>query len=221
MDCDGLRRVLFDHADGLLGRDDADAARDHLAACGPCRALQEEVRRNFTAMDAWDDEDLPAGAFERLQARIPVPAAAAAAGVAPRRPAAGRSWVRLAVPYAAGLATAAAAAWAFLLPASTLPVPRRSGEAPVAAPDAVRLAGPGPGSGSGVVPVSAEGITADARPEPRAPGSHATDLRRGEQRLEFNDSFRGVRRNFRIPGDVDPGKVMLIDRVLPDDEGVK
>ena len=52
MDCDRLREVLFDHVDGLLGRDDAEAARLHLAACEPCRSLQEEVRRNFSAMDA-------------------------------------------------------------------------------------------------------------------------------------------------------------------------
>lgn len=211
MDCDGLRRVLFDHADGLLGREDADAARDHLAACGPCRALQEEVRRNFTAMDAWDEEDLPAGAFGRLQAKLPAPAGRA--GSAPSR-----SWIRLAVPYAAGLATAAAAAWAFLLPASTLPVPRRSGETPVAAPDAVRAPSPGTGPGTGVVPASAEGITADARSE-----SQVVELRKGEQRLEFRDSSRGVRRNFRIPGDVDPSKVVyeVPGRIILDDEGVK
>lgn len=115
MDCDRLREVLFDHVDGLLGRDEAEAARDHLAACAPCRALQEEVRRNFTALDAWEEEELPAGAFERLQDRM----AASIPAPAPRR-----SWARLAVPYAAGLATAAAFLWAFVLPhGSPLPAP--------------------------------------------------------------------------------------------------
>ena len=64
MDCDRLREVLIDHVDGLLGRDEAEAARLHLAACGECRRLQEEVRRNFAALDAWEDEELPAGRLD-------------------------------------------------------------------------------------------------------------------------------------------------------------
>jgi anti-sigma factor RsiW len=121
MDCARLRELLVDHVDGLLGREDAEAARDHLAACGDCRALQEEVRRNFAALDAWEDEELPGGAFGRLAARLPRPA-----GAAPAR----RGWVRLGVPYAAGLATAAAAAWFLVLPRGGGPVPRDRDPAP-------------------------------------------------------------------------------------------
>src|SRR5258706_5916 len=116
MDCDGLRKVLFDHVDGLLGGGEADAAREHLAACGPCRALQEEVRRNFSALDAWEEEELPAGAFARLQARIPAgPTPVHEIGTAPagtRR----RGWLRGAVPHGAGIAPAAAATWLLVLP---------------------------------------------------------------------------------------------------------
>src|SRR5690349_17407369 len=131
MECDRLREVLIDHVDGLLGREEADAARAHLAACDPCRALQEEVRRNFAAMDGWEDEDLPAGAFARLEARLAagpraVVADAPGAGASgrgasrPGAPSARRPWVRLGVPYAAGLATAAALVWAFVLPHGAL-----------------------------------------------------------------------------------------------------
>ncbi|HEU4395771.1 MAG TPA: zf-HC2 domain-containing protein, partial [Planctomycetota bacterium] len=105
MDCEKLREVLIEHVDGLLGREEAEFARAHLAECSPCRALQEEVRRNFAALDAWEDEDLPSGAFERLRARIPSGPSAVGTAAAP---APARRWLRLLRPYAAGLATAAA-----------------------------------------------------------------------------------------------------------------
>lgn len=230
MDCDGLRRVLFDHVDGLLGRDDAEAARDHLAACGPCRALQEEVRRNFTAMDAWEEEELPAGAFERLQARIPsgptpvvdgaprvAPAHAAHDGEAPRRSFLRLAGLRLAVPYAAGLATAAAAAWVFLLPVAS-PHPDRPG---AGVPGSPGFDVPRAGGDMGVRPVALNDspVRGTAGPE-----LNRTGLRPGERKLEFRDFSNGVLRNFRLPGDVDTGKIMLIEtprRIVPDDEGVK
>lgn len=211
MECDRLREVLFDHVDGLLGRDEAEAARAHLAACGGCRALQEEVRRNFSALDAWEEEALPEGAFERLEARMAAGAPAAAPAPARRR-----SWIRLAVPYAAGLATAAALVLAFLVPAGPGPVV------------------PGPGTGPATDGALAD-IAADRAadtPAPRAAfaggggsrASAADALRAGERPLEFRDPDRGVLRKFLLPPGVDPGKVMLVDtppRILPDDEGVR
>lgn len=142
MDCDRLREVLIDHVDGLLGRDEAEAARSHLAACADCRLLQEEVRRNFAALDAWEDEDLPAGAYDRLVQRLP-------AGPAPRLPVPAneaapraRRWVRLAVPYAAGLATAAVAVGVFVLPRGGAPA------APAVPASALPAAAPVPASAS-------------------------------------------------------------------------
>ena len=195
MECDRLREVLFDHVDGLLGRDEAEAARDHLAACAPCGALQEEVRRNFSALDAWEEEELPAGAFERLEARIAASTDA---------PAARRSWARLAVPYGAGLATAAAFLWVFVLPHdSPLPAP---------------AAGPSPG----LVPAAPAAHEAPALPA--SPVAGGPSPRAGERPLEFRDVDQGVWRTFRLPPGVDPGKVLLVDtpqRILPDDDGVR
>jgi putative zinc finger protein len=210
MDCDGLRKVLFDHVDGLLGREEADAARDHLAACGPCRSLQEEVRRNFGAMDAWEDEELPAGAFERLRDRLPSSVSAGSAspgGSIPlpgRGPGPRRRWLRLAVPYAAGLATAASAGWFFVH----------------AAPGAATLPAPAAGAprDGGAAPAGPVALN-DAAPAAPAPAS----LRAGERMLEFREP-NGVLRKVRLPRDVDPGMITLVDapgRVLQDDEGVK
>ena len=207
MDCDRLREVLFDHVDGLLGRDEAEAARDHLAACAPCRALQEEVRRNFSALDAWEEEEMPAGAFERLQGRI-----AAAQAPAVPAPAARRSWARLAVPYAAGLATAAAFLWVFVVPhGGPLPAPLSPKPAD---PETPALDTPASASTFHGSPVSSESPVADA----------PTASRGGERPLQFRDVDQGVWRTFRLPPGVDPGKVLLVDtpeRTLPDDDGVR
>ncbi len=223
MDCDGLRKVLFDHVDGLLGREEADAARGHLADCGPCRALQEEVRRNFSALDAWEEEDLPTGAFDRLRARLPAPgvpggprpfveigadaSAGTAAAVRPHR-----RWRRLALPYAAGLVTAAAAAGVLVL---SLPG--------VGGPGAVGPGGNAPAPSVGV-PAPVPGVRPTAAVETRPGG-----LRPGERKLEFRDLMirdveRGVLRSVRLPTDVDPAKLELLPdapRSYPDDEGVK
>ncbi len=208
MECDRLREVLFDHVDGLLGRDEAEAARDHLAACAPCRALQEEVRRNFSALDAWEEEDLPEGAFARLEGRV---AAARDDG----SPAPRRSWVRLAVPYAAGIATAAAHAWVFVLPhGGPLPSPA-PGPAPGASPDPVAR-----GAGDLDTPASASRFSGT----PGSPVAGGPSLRPGERPLEFRDADQGVWRRLRLPPGVDPGKVLLVDapeRILPDDDGVR
>jgi hypothetical protein len=263
MDCDGLRKVLFDHVDGLLGREEADAARDHLAACGPCRALQEEVRRNFTALDAWEDEDLPSGAFDRLRSRLtvtgplgtgplgtgplgtgplgtgplgtgplgtgplgtgplgtgplggprPVPEIGTGSEIGADSPSAGapagvprRRWLRLAVPYAAGLATAAAAAWVLFLPHGALPASSAPGP---------RLPLP---SESAPAPVPSPGGAAGTGAAARA------SLRAGERKLEFSDVDHFVMRRVWLPGNMDPEKVILVDtppRLLPDDRGVR
>ena len=240
MTCDRLRELLVEHVDGLLGAAEAAGARAHLAGCPSCRLLQEEVRRNFAAMDAWEDVDLPGGAWERLEARLPagpvarlsaaapVPAAAAPAPPPPRgprapppaagraggggprarrprapgprpggarapRPAAAprRSWVRLAVPYVAGLATAAAAALVFLFPIGEAP-PLERGPEPAAVPAPAPPAAP---------------LVA----ERGSPASPSPALRPGENRLRFDDYDNGVIRTVAFPGGLDPSKVMLVD----------
>jgi len=151
MDCDRMREVLIEHVDGLLGSEEADDARSHLAACAPCRVLQEEVRRNFAALDCWEDEDLPEGAFERLLARVPSGPSVRPASGAPAAPR--RTWIRVLVPYAAGLATAAAAMAFFVLP--------RDGATPPAGP---------------AVPVPAESPVARRAPDLK-PGERPLEFR--------------------------------------------
>ncbi len=226
MTCDRLRELLVEHVDGLLGAAEAAGARAHLAGCPSCRLLQEEVRRNFAAMDAWEDVDLPGGAWERLEARLPagpvarlsaaapVPAAAPPAppptrvrhahpnhpGPPPPPPAPPRgapaaaprrSWVRLAVPYVAGLATAAAAALVFLFPIGEAP-PLERGPEPAAVPAPAPPAAP---------------LVA----ERGSPASPSPALRPGENRLRFDDYDNGVIRTVAFPGGLDPSKVMLVD----------
>jgi anti-sigma factor RsiW len=203
MDCARLRELLIEHVDGLLGRDEAEAARAHLAGCAPCASLQEEVRRDFAALDAWEDEELPAGAFDRLLRRVD----AAAAPAGPRR------WRRLAIPYAAGLATAAAAAWAILLPGG--PAAPAPGPGPAPAPGAAldtgpalaTVAGPGPG------PAAAEAAPAalSGRPAPHGPALRT---------LEFRDADAKTIRKFLLPPGVDPSQVQLVvPASLPFDAG--
>jgi anti-sigma factor RsiW len=178
MDCDRLREVLIDHVDGLLGRDEAEAARLHLAACGECRRLQEEVRRNFAALDAWEDEELPAGAYERLVKRLPAGPVPRVVSAPASAPAGTRRWMRLAVPYAAGLATAAAAVGIFVVPRGA-PAPAAPSASPVPAPTAVPD------------PVAVNSST------PSTPA-----LRPGERALVFRDVDNGVVRKYFVPGDV-------------------
>jgi anti-sigma-K factor RskA len=137
MDCDRLRGLLIEHVDGLLGREDAEAARAHLAACADCRRLQEEVRRNFASLDAWDEEDLPAGAFERVLGRLPAGQVRGGNGPAPSRP----LWRVLAFPVAAGIAAAAAALWLTASPRTGAAARPKSGPAATTpAPDAQPVA---------------------------------------------------------------------------------
>ncbi len=195
MNCDRLRELLFDHLDGLLGADEAEGARAHLVSCADCRRLQEEVRRNFGAMDAWEDEGLPEGSWDRLRARLaagPRPEASHAPAVP------GRRWARLAFPFAAGLATAAAALLVFTLtrdpPASPSPAP--PSVAPSGAPASLAAEPAAP------PPAGAPLLAAEAdRPA----------LRAGERPLRFDDYDHNVVRTFRLPGDVAPEKVMLIE----------
>jgi anti-sigma factor RsiW len=193
MECGRLREVLIDHVDGLLGRDEAEAARAHLAACGPCRALQEEVRRNFSAMDAWEEEELPEGAFGRLQARM-------SAGTASPR----RSWVRLGIPYGAGLATAAALVWVFVVPRG-VPAPAvRGPEWTSTAPVSFDLPAP--------VPSFSDAVARQPSAPPRG------------RPLEFRDADQGILRQFHLPPGVDPGKILLEPtpvRLVADEEGLR
>ena len=189
MDCERLRGVLMDHVDGLLGREDAYAARAHLAACAECRRLQEEVRRNFSALDAWEDEDLPAGAFDRLLARVPAgPRALGGIGAPLTQPRGSRQRVLL---YAAGLAAAAAVAGFLVLPRGSAP----------------SLTAPGlPGRPS-------NGVATAAPAAPTVAKKRA--LRPGERALSFPDYDHNVLREVRLPEGVDPASVELIKDERP------
>jgi hypothetical protein len=208
MDCEKLREVLIEHVDGLLGREEAEFARAHLAACSPCRMLQEEVRRNFAALDAWEDEDLPAGAFDRLRARLPS-GPAVAVGAVPA-PAARRSWARLLVPYVAGLATAAAAMFAVVRFGVDAPAPAGDPPATLRGPAgtpplAGSIGAPAPAAAADLV--SFGGGAADARAVEVAPSP-----RPGEKTLIFRDASNGVLRKFFLPDGVDPGRVLLMEQ---------
>ena len=208
MDCERLREVLIEHVDGLLGAGEADRAREHLASCASCRALQEEVRRNFAALDAWEDEELPAGAFERLVARVPAgPSVAFDPAPAP----APRSWGRLLVPYAAGLATAAAAMALFLVPndgAGLSPRPAvPAGVTPTSSGETLGdLSDPDP-SGR-VLLVSTDGDAAPDAPATSTP-------RRAGRPLTFRVADQGALRSFLLPEGVDPKSIDLIDDERP------
>lgn len=210
MDCEKLREVLIEHVDGLLGREEAEFARAHLAECAPCRALQEEVRRNFAALDAWEDEDLPSGAFERLRARIPSGPSAVGAAPAPAH----RRWVRLLLPYAAGLATAAAG----MLAAVRLGADA-SADAPASTEPAIGSPGPaisGFTAGTAAPPAasapSASFVSFDGRPAVSRDAESAQSTKPGERALIFRDADSGVLRKFFLPDGVEPDRILLIDR---------
>ena len=121
------------------------------------------------------------------------------------------------MPYAAGLATAAAAAWFFAFPHGGVP----AGAAP---PGPLPAPGPARGPVSSALPASTAPSPAVARDGdgfPSAPGR----LRAGEGVLEFRDADRGVIRKFLLPEGVDPGKLELVDdrRVIrvEDEQGVR
>ncbi len=202
MNCERMRELMVEHVEGVLGADEAEGARVHLKACGGCGALFEEVRRGFAALDAWGDEDLPAEAWERMRARLPGEPSPAPA----RAP--WRILRAAALPFAAGLGTAAAA----LLFLSS------GGKAP-----ATPLQGP-----SGDSPlVAREGAVPAAAREGAVPGvvettALRTPLKPGERALLFDDPARGVVRWITLPPGVDPGRVTVEDepRVVPVSTGM-
>ncbi|MHC4922647.1 MAG: anti-sigma factor family protein [Planctomycetota bacterium] len=162
MTCDRLREVLIEHVDGLLDAEDAEGARSHLAHCADCAELRDEVRLGFGALDAWEDEDLPEGAWDRMAARLPLSppvmdAAADASVDAPvppvvAAPAPATSVRSAGLPYILGLATAAAAMLA-IQPLLTSPEPQ-----PIV-PDAVPVE-------TYTAPVAVEKVS-DRSPAPR------------------------------------------------------
>jgi anti-sigma factor RsiW len=224
MDCEALREVLIEHVDGLLDAEGADAAREHLAVCEPCRDLREEVRRGFDALDHWTEEDLPAGAWQRLVDRLPgvrppvgVAPVVASSSSAPR-------WKRLAggaaLPYLAGIATAAALVLV-LYPTLTGTVPSGSDVSPAGRGRSDAVADtetrPNPFHTRMVVPGTAESGTS-------SPGVEGVSLREGERRLEFRDVRRGVgvQRRIQLPPEIDPTRVVpVVDERVEAVSGVR
>jgi hypothetical protein len=192
--CERLREILPEHAEGLLGPGDADFARDHLAACADCRAVKDELARGFAAMDLWREEPLPAGAFERLQARLasravpPQEIFAPSFGAATPTAQAARGWGRVVFAYAAGLATAACALLAYDFGTGVAPVAPSRG--PI-------------GASGDAVPSR----TGDAAPRPAeaaaAPASTGESLS-GYRAVGFDvdDRGQGLRRKFTVPANV-------------------
>jgi hypothetical protein len=106
MRCKTVRTKIDDHADGLLPAAEAEAVRDHLDACPPCRDLAFAAKAASASLSQWGDLPLPDGGFDKLLARIDaIPPQA----LAPRRQFRPTLLRRFAWP--AGIAAAAAAAF--------------------------------------------------------------------------------------------------------------
>jgi hypothetical protein len=146
-------------------------------------------------MDAWGEEPLPAGAFERLQARLAARAvppaevfAPAFAGDAPAPTAApSRRWGVMALAYASGLATAAV-----VVVAAGLDRDPAGARAPAAGPGASSAL---PGGSAAIVTGATGGLSAVPRAQPvSAPLPGERPLR-----FDYDDHERGVRRRWTLP----------------------
>ena len=84
MRCSKALTMIDDHADGLLPADSAEAMRDHVEACAPCRDLVFAARASTASLAQWGDLDPPAGLFDAIVARIDAMPADEAARHAPR-----------------------------------------------------------------------------------------------------------------------------------------
>ncbi len=101
MKCDVVLGLLIDYVDGLLRPRRAAKVQAHLLRCPRCRDEEAQARHALVALSTLPDLPVPEDALERLETRLaflPPPA---------ERPRAGRIRAFL-LPYAAGLATAAA-----------------------------------------------------------------------------------------------------------------
>ncbi len=70
MRCDSIRARIDDHVDGLLPLTEAEAVRDHLESCAPCRTEALAARAASTSLAAWGDVEPPAHCFDVILRRI-------------------------------------------------------------------------------------------------------------------------------------------------------
>lgn len=101
MRCGKARKLLADLAEGILGARKERKVRSHVATCDDCGEVWERERTVTELLPAWPDVPAPEDALHRIETRI----AFAPPPVVVARPGALRTFV---LPYAAGLATAAA-----------------------------------------------------------------------------------------------------------------
>jgi anti-sigma factor RsiW len=70
MRCSTVQTLIDDHADGVLPAREAEAVRDHLEACAPCRDLAFAAKAASASLAQWGDLDPPADGFAKLMSRI-------------------------------------------------------------------------------------------------------------------------------------------------------
>jgi len=80
-----VTELLDDHVDGLLPAPEAEAIRDHLDACGPCRETLLAMKAASASLSTWNDAEPPADCFEKIRAKIAAIPDEALATRAPRR----------------------------------------------------------------------------------------------------------------------------------------
>lgn len=100
--CRTVRKLVYDFADGTLSPVKSERVRSHLTGCVRCREAEEDARLVTESLSALPDVPPPEDGFQRLETRL---------AFLPSLPAAREPAGRLrtfALPYAAGLATAAA-----------------------------------------------------------------------------------------------------------------
>jgi anti-sigma factor RsiW len=111
---------MIDHVDGVLSGRRSARVRDHLDRCPACREEEEAARLVPEALGAWRDVPPPEDGLHRLETRL------AFAPPAPPPPDRSGRVLRFAIPYAAGIATAALVllvAMPILLPQAPQPAP--------------------------------------------------------------------------------------------------
>lgn len=114
MRCGKARKLLADLAEGVLGARKERKVRAHVVTCGECGEVWEREQAVNELLPGWPDVPPPEDALHRIETRI----AFAPPPVVVARPGVVRSFV---LPYAAGLATAAAVLLLARSPEPTVP----------------------------------------------------------------------------------------------------
>jgi hypothetical protein len=127
--CRTVRKLIYDHVDGMLDERMGGKVRQHLERCVRCAQVEEEARFLTSSLAEWEDVPPPEDGLHRLETRL---AFLPALGPEPRPK--GRL-LKLGIPYFAGVASAAALLIALLPlfnPAPPPVGPEPEAESPVA-----------------------------------------------------------------------------------------